>query len=73
MQIGDENMPPCKLMLLDEVFGAENRIATIPYRHIGQFLGKEPCRALLTSCCGTPEDKEPRRSTRQTLRTPDPR
>ena len=51
VQIGDENVLRMGL-LLDEVFGAENRVALIPYITSGGSSANT-CRAWPTSCCGT--------------------
>ena len=51
VQIGDENVLRMGL-LLDEVFGAENRVALIPYATRGNRQ-QTRCRAWPTSCCGT--------------------
>ena len=56
VQIGDENVHRIGV-LLDEVFGASNRIASISYATTGGSSASDCSRKLRATCCGTPKTK----------------
>ena len=56
VQIGDENVHRMAVAL-DEVFGHENRVATIPYATSERVFCEHAGRASRTSCCGMPRTR----------------